>query len=74
MAKAPKTHRQKVVEGMRRAAAMGRPAGRPVTVSDDEIRAVIALGTARGAAVVRLSKRQFIERRRRLEAQEAATP
>jgi hypothetical protein len=52
---------------MAKAALKGRVPGRPVTVTDDEIRKAIPLGTAAGARSVGLSKTQFITRRRRLE-------
>jgi hypothetical protein len=38
-------------------------------VSNDEIRAVIHLGTLEAARMVGLSKAQYIARRRRLEAE-----
>lgn len=59
-----------IAAGMRRGAAKGRvPTGRPYTVSNDEIRAVIHLGTLEAARMVGLSKAQYIARRRRLEAE-----
>lgn len=62
-----KTHRQLTLEGMARAAAEGRLPGRRVRVTDDEIRAVMDLGTAEGASRVGLTEWQYRVRRRRLE-------
>lgn len=57
-----------IIDGMRRGAAKGRvPTGRPYSVSDDAIRAVLHLGTLTAARAVGLSKSQFIVRRRKLE-------
>jgi len=60
-------HRRRTLEGMAQAAARGRFPGPPIRVTDDEIRAVLHLGTAAGARAVGLTKAWFIARRRRLE-------
>ena len=64
------SHREKTLEGMRKAAAKGRRPGPPQKVSDAEIIAAIPLGTLAGAKAVGLTKNQFIRRRRRLEKQD----
>ena len=61
------THRKRTLAGLKRAAKLGRYPGRPVTVSDEEIRKAIPLGTLAGAKAVGLCKAQFIARRRRIE-------
>lgn len=60
-------HRKRSLDGIRRAIERGRLPGSPARVSDDQIREAMHLGTAEGSRRVGLSKRQFIERRRRLE-------
>ena len=63
-------NRQNIIAGMQRGAAKGRvPTGRPYTVTDAEIRAVMHLGTLAAARQVGLSKSQYIARRRKLENQ-----
>lgn len=58
---------EKIKAGQARAAALGRKPGRPMKVSDDKIKAAIPLGTAKGAAKVKLSVSTFIRRRRQIE-------
>lgn len=67
MKKGAPTHRDKIIEGLARAAAKGRKPGRPNKVSDDDVRAAIPLGTVKGAAKVKLSVSTFIRRRRHIE-------
>ena len=66
-------HRKKTLEGLERAARLGRYPGRPLTVSDEAIRKAIRLGTIAGARKVGLCKAQFIVRRKRLEEAYLAT-
>jgi len=62
---------ERIKEGMRRGAALGRvPTGRPYRVSDAAIRRVMHLGTMEAARRVGLSKSQYIIRRRQLEDQD----
>lgn len=67
MKKAAATHRDKIMAGLAKAATMGRKPGRPPKVTNDQIRAAIPLGTAKGAATVGLSVSTFIRRRRLIE-------
>ena len=68
-----KSHSQRTIEGQRRAAKEGRFPGRPMRVSDAQIRRVMHLGTTEAARRVGLSRAQFIARRKRIkQAQETA--
>lgn len=71
MKKGAPTHRDKIMAGLERAAAMGRKPGRRPKVTDDQIRAAIPLGTTKGAAKVKLSVSSFIRRRRLIEGAES---
>lgn len=64
-----KTHSEKTLAGLRAAALQGRMPGRPVSVTDEQLRAVIHLRTGEAASRVGLSKHQYIARRRRLETE-----
>jgi hypothetical protein len=67
MKKVYSDHSLKVREGLARAAAQGRHAGRPRKVTDDAIRNSIPLGTSAGAKEVGLSISSYIRRRRLIE-------
>jgi DNA invertase Pin-like site-specific DNA recombinase len=67
MKKGTPTHRDKIMAGLKKAAAKGRKPGRPPKVTADQIRASIPLGTTRGAASVGLSVSTYIRRRRMIE-------
>lgn len=71
MKKNAPTHRDKIMKGLAEAAARGRKPGRPVKVTDAQIRAAIPLGTTKGAAKVKLSVSTFIRRRRLIEEGES---
>lgn len=71
MKKGTPTHRDKIMAGLKKAAAKGRKPGRPVTVTDAKIRAAIPLGTTKGAAKVKMSVSSFIRRRRLIEEGES---
>lgn len=62
-----KKHSEKIKDGLIKAASKGRKPGAPKKVSDDQIRAAIPLGTAKGARKVKLSISTFIRRRRQIE-------
>lgn len=68
--------REKIREGMARAAKFGRvPGRRGHRISDEAIREVMHLGTAEAIRALKskrlkISKAWFIERRRRLENQD----
>lgn len=70
-------HSRLIKAGMARAAEQGRRAGRrPGTsrVTNEQIRAVIHLGTGAGAAAVGLSTTQFRNRRNEVLAEDAKEP
>lgn len=66
----PMTTREKILEGMRRAAEKGRFPGRPQKVPDAQIRAAMHLGASAGGRKVGLTPSQFRRRRRKLEMEE----
>jgi hypothetical protein len=71
MKKGAPTHRDKIMAGLKKAAAKGRHPGRKPKVTDDQIRAAIPLGTTKGAEKVKLSVSSFIRRRRLIEEGES---
>jgi DNA invertase Pin-like site-specific DNA recombinase len=71
MKKSAPTHRDKIMAGLEKAAAKGRKPGRPLKVTDAQMRAVIPLGTVKGAAKVKMSVSSFIRRRRLIEEGES---
>lgn len=67
MKKYPPDHAERTRQGLAKAAAKGRKPGRQPKLTEAQVRAVIPLGTVKGAKKLKVSVSTFIRHRRRIE-------